>query len=220
MHRFINADSYTSTGQGFLGTNMFAYCNNCPVRYADPSGNQFIEADEREYGGVLAYTDTASGGNFNIAPQPQIRDVTDEVNAALVKAVADGEHFGEYDYSNSLWADTEMLVEAWSNFYNLVNHNAAWDIKHGNPWENTIGTPYPGKNATVRYCGMTMTLEQLGNFTYGYLGYVYGIPLEVLLAGSWAAAGFPIKGKALKNEQLDQVYVAFGHYVYPAWDID
>ena len=37
-HRFINADSYASTGQGFVGTNMFSYCNNNPVIYADPTG--------------------------------------------------------------------------------------------------------------------------------------------------------------------------------------
>ena len=37
--RFINADSLSSTGQGFLGTNMFAYCNNCPTIYHDPSGH-------------------------------------------------------------------------------------------------------------------------------------------------------------------------------------
>ena len=37
-HRFINADSFASTGQGFLGTNMFAYCNNNPVNCADPTG--------------------------------------------------------------------------------------------------------------------------------------------------------------------------------------
>ena len=36
--RFINADTYASTGQGFVGTNMFAYCNNNPVIYADPTG--------------------------------------------------------------------------------------------------------------------------------------------------------------------------------------
>ena len=38
MGRFINADSYTSTGQGVLGNNMFAYCNNNPILYADPTG--------------------------------------------------------------------------------------------------------------------------------------------------------------------------------------
>ncbi len=37
--RFINADCYTSTGQGFLGYNMFAYCNNCPVICSDHSGH-------------------------------------------------------------------------------------------------------------------------------------------------------------------------------------
>ena len=37
--RFINADSYASTGQGFVGTNMFSYCNNDPVIYADTTGH-------------------------------------------------------------------------------------------------------------------------------------------------------------------------------------
>ncbi len=39
VKRFLNADSYGSTGQGFLGFNMFAYCNNNPVSYCDPSGH-------------------------------------------------------------------------------------------------------------------------------------------------------------------------------------
>ena len=36
--RFINADALTSTGQGLLGNNMFAYCNNNPVNSFDPTG--------------------------------------------------------------------------------------------------------------------------------------------------------------------------------------
>lgn len=42
--RFINADSYASTGQDFIGYNMFAYCNNNPVINSDPSGNLFFTA--------------------------------------------------------------------------------------------------------------------------------------------------------------------------------
>ncbi len=38
VKRFINADGITSTGQGFLGQNMFAYCGNCPITSYDPSG--------------------------------------------------------------------------------------------------------------------------------------------------------------------------------------
>ena len=37
--RFINADSLVSTGQGVLGYNMFAYCNNNPVMGYDPTGH-------------------------------------------------------------------------------------------------------------------------------------------------------------------------------------
>ena len=37
--RFINADSYVSTGDGFTGLNMFAYCNNNPANRIDPDGH-------------------------------------------------------------------------------------------------------------------------------------------------------------------------------------
>ncbi len=37
-HRFINADSLASTGQGILGYNMFVYCLNNPVIYGDTEG--------------------------------------------------------------------------------------------------------------------------------------------------------------------------------------
>ena len=36
--RFINADALVSTGTGVLGNNMFAYCNNNPIKHSDPSG--------------------------------------------------------------------------------------------------------------------------------------------------------------------------------------
>lgn len=40
--RFLNADSYASTGEGIIGCNMFAYGNNNPVLYADPDGHSII----------------------------------------------------------------------------------------------------------------------------------------------------------------------------------
>ena len=44
VQRFINADGYVSTGQGILGNNMFAYCNNNPVSRKDTSGQGWITA--------------------------------------------------------------------------------------------------------------------------------------------------------------------------------
>lgn len=46
LGRFLNADSYASTGQGFLGYNMFAYCNNTPVCSADPMGSKMQIVDD------------------------------------------------------------------------------------------------------------------------------------------------------------------------------
>ena len=36
--RFLNADGLVSTGQGILGNNMFAYCENNPITRSDPTG--------------------------------------------------------------------------------------------------------------------------------------------------------------------------------------
>ena len=63
--RFINADSYASTGQGFIGTNMFAYCNNNPIRYADHNGRSL--EDIIEWLMALLANTTASRLSFTLA---------------------------------------------------------------------------------------------------------------------------------------------------------
>ena len=40
--RFVNADGFTSTGQGIIGCNMFAYCMNNPILYSDPYGKMIV----------------------------------------------------------------------------------------------------------------------------------------------------------------------------------
>ena len=73
LGRFITADSYTSTGQGFLGLNMFMYCGNCPVNKADSTGKffeelwgYFVEAVE----GAVSYFTTA--GATALADGPEL----------------------------------------------------------------------------------------------------------------------------------------------------
>jgi len=40
--RFVNADSLTSTGQGIIGHNMFAYCGSNPINRIDQSGTKMV----------------------------------------------------------------------------------------------------------------------------------------------------------------------------------
>ncbi len=51
--RFINADSYVSTGQGFLGCNAFSYCLNNPVLYKDFDGYIAGIDDAAIAGGIM-----------------------------------------------------------------------------------------------------------------------------------------------------------------------
>ena len=46
LGRFINADSYASTGQGIVGFNMLAYCGNNPVYRFDATGNAYENVPE------------------------------------------------------------------------------------------------------------------------------------------------------------------------------
>lgn len=58
-HRFINADSFMSTGQGIIGANTFAYCRNCPVIRVDSAGTK-----DYIYTGQDAYTIENDWGVF------------------------------------------------------------------------------------------------------------------------------------------------------------
>ena len=58
--RFINADALISTGQGFIGANMFAYCNNNSVNGYDPSGLYNLSVNFM----------TADTGKTDVIPNP------------------------------------------------------------------------------------------------------------------------------------------------------
>lgn len=53
--RFINADAFISTGQGLLDNNMFAYCLNNPINYADQNGYEPKEAVDVDGDGIIDY---------------------------------------------------------------------------------------------------------------------------------------------------------------------
>ena len=76
--RFINADGYVSTGQGLIGHNMFAYCNNTPIVMEDTAGKI------PNY--CIAVSDGAAGASpSNYKPKPKADKVLQEQKPAISK---------------------------------------------------------------------------------------------------------------------------------------
>ena len=88
--RFINADSYVSTGQGILGSNMFAYCNNNPITNIDPSGESLVVPALILLGGAIL------GGIFGgfIMTTSATSQEEEASSAEIIKGVAVGTAIG------------------------------------------------------------------------------------------------------------------------------
>ena len=215
-HRFINADSYASTGQGCIGTNMFAYCLNNPVTATDPTG--YDSTTDSNGNGIADYLEIrwfvqTEKAKIQLASKNgALRDVTEEVDKALKYACFIGDAYRALIESGGPIFRAEMSVYALKKFYTMVNHEAEWDIKRKAQWESTIGTTFPGYDTVVLYHNQAMTPEMIGNYTYGVIGEAFGFPIDTLLAGSFVAAGFPTEGAELINEYTDWNYIRRGYY--------
>ena len=85
--RFINADGYISTGQGIIGYNMFAYCNNNPVMYVDYTGEFLLPV--LIVCGIVAVVTAVGINKYKINKSEEI--VANNTTPAM------GEEFSNYD---------------------------------------------------------------------------------------------------------------------------
>ncbi|MCI8620216.1 MAG: RHS repeat-associated core domain-containing protein, partial [Oscillospiraceae bacterium] len=149
--RFINMDSYVSTGQGFLGYNAFAYCGNNPIIRKDPTGTDaIILCNEGFIGHVGAlvqdengawwhfYWGAESGSGLNSSSAMSACIVGTDVPARIwcleytesvvnLDAINNAEQYGgEYDAMYRLHGDFSTCVDQMKNItgdYNLYRNN-------------------------------------------------------------------------------------------------
>ena len=125
--RFISADVYASTGQGFVGTNMFAYCNNRPIINSDPSGHALRS-------NLTAICDGGSG----------YLDRTKDVKRVLRENYEQAKRWG--------WE-----LDGPFEFYDAVKDRGKWDYKRrpkGSEWIPRNGVfSVNGKKMTAEQLG-------------------------------------------------------------------
>ena len=91
MGKFLNADAFASTGQGLVGTNMFAYCNNNPINNVDETGSRCV-AIKPLGGGVmdnpaLTQEELSTGEKITILMFETASAVTDGIDAEVAIGV-------------------------------------------------------------------------------------------------------------------------------------
>ncbi len=123
--RFINADSYGSTGQGFLGYNMFAYCGNTPVICADPTGQYLAPA--------------LFAGGCSAKPEPY--KSPDEAAKAFLEQTYSSSSYIRHEYSTEIYSRT-IKGETTYNFN---------PPRAGQPHSASVGKPTPKGTKMVAY---------------------------------------------------------------------
>ena len=128
--RFINADALVSTDQGIIGNNMFAYCNNNPISFADPYGNscRLVGAGiqfEIDVGGatfgveIIVYWDVAEccNGGLTVAVYAYggvSMPVTDPFLASIVATMTDNAALLSIGSEKGVLAVAAMIGEGFS----------------------------------------------------------------------------------------------------------
>ncbi len=136
--RFINADGYISTGTGLLGYNMYAYCNNNPVMYVDPSGTisfllgvaivvvgyaiisnvaNVIESENTVKNSTVEPMDNDEYKNLS-DPEGDTHNLSEDKKIAYIRAYRENHN----DTFSKNWTESEMLreMEYHEKFYKIV----------------------------------------------------------------------------------------------------
>ena len=114
--RFLNADGFVSTGQGLLGTNMFAYCGNNPINRYDPNGYQWFIEWSRD---LAKYAQAAAGKT--IPPTISLSSIFNHVtktHTTTPEAMIDGGIlFGKIGFSTTVTTNIDNKKPALFSSY-------------------------------------------------------------------------------------------------------
>jgi len=168
-------------------------------------------------------------------------DITVDLNNSLDLTVREAERRrgfgGDSDFWELFYENSPIPESSWGHgnvmpsigardliwFKEQVEDKGPWDIKTQDGWEsNTMQSAYPGRYNFVVYERQLITLGDLGNYTYAYIGAALGLPPEMLVGGSiFVAAKNYIQGTGeggffnqARNEFFDWPSIQKGYIAY------
>ena len=187
VERFANEDKLISNYMELTSGNAFSYCRNCPVNALDRNEQKPFFGFEISDQFLESNIVTELPDNELPVPYDKPRD-----RRAYLKAA--GRYATYYMFRNARIAKRQMKkINASSKnfpdellartfwFIDKMDSLKIWDFKNTIPvWAQDIG-----KTDKFIVHGQRMTLEEYGNFHYGFVGTVYGYDKTMLYLGSY-----------------------------------
>ncbi len=129
--RFVNADGYASTGEGFLGYNMFAYCGNDPLNRADMTGASWAKIKsffKRTWKNIRKTVGKAFGASASVVYQK-----TRKVNTKHILYLFTYEHVSSVTTVTSTKGNSGSVVSFYANGIapDYYNSNAGMQVNIG-----------------------------------------------------------------------------------------
>ena len=142
--RFINADSYASTGQGIIGFNMFAYCNNSVITFYDSEGDRLV------------------GVGFQFDIQGGEGSVGVEVVIYFDQTVCDGENFKVVFYQ---YSGVEISASRLTSYIDFIDAQLiAETFENGNFTQDAMLTILRGIMEGAGVSGAAFVIDGNHNF--------------------------------------------------------
>ena len=117
----------------------------------------------------------------------------EDIDAGVTVVTIDGKQYKDVSIpiNRALNRDKKIFMENADDldwFKEQVGDDGPWNIKKYDEgvytWEETIGSSFPGYDETMILYGHKVTVEDIGNITYGYLGKAAKLTDAILYVGS------------------------------------
>lgn len=176
-----------------INKNSNSSKNNTEQEIPDKETYDEMMADlsdyDKECGITLVYIDGKWYYDYSTPINNRLKESLEEFQKHHVSSYEEYiEKYGTIFYTPDPLSWKAGVLGSFWWFRDQVNHNAPWDIKREEPWQTQFGDMrYPDADETVIVNGEKMTREDMGNYTYGYLGSAMGIDDTTLYWGGGVA---------------------------------
>jgi len=184
--RFISVDGFVSTGQGIVGTNMFAYCYNDPVNMVDINGCDPVPTWAiRINNGTATWEDyekalTANAGAWAGSARYKVDAAIAMAKGRTVDVTKKLDNtMRENSVEVKQYKEQHGFVKTLEYFYEQVDYGGTWDLKSQADWALDESMIYVYQDTILRF-------DDIGNIHYGYIGRELFCEEILLIGGGYA----------------------------------